>query len=169
MHHRQTVTAILALLSVLPSSMHAQPTQAASKAMVPPGAKIQYAPDRDYDLQHVLLDLRVDWENRAFQGLVTHTLAPLREGLATVRLHCSGDLRIDACETGGKALPFSHTGDLLEITLATPAPRGKSLDVSVRYSGGKENAGWQWVKTGTSVNPSWAGFWTAGQPQKNRG
>jgi hypothetical protein len=94
MHHRHSLTAILVVLSVLPRSLHAQPAQVAANASVQPGAKIQYAPDRDYDLQHVLLDLDINWEKRAFHGLVTHTLAPLRKGLATVRLHCSGGTHV---------------------------------------------------------------------------
>ena len=44
-----------------------------------PQAKIQYERDRDYDLQNVLLKIKVDWEKKGFSGVVTHTLEPPSE------------------------------------------------------------------------------------------
>jgi len=35
-----------------------------------PESKMQYAPDRDYDLQHVALRLKVDYAKLAFDGQV---------------------------------------------------------------------------------------------------
>jgi hypothetical protein len=55
----------------------------------PPAAKTFYAPDRDYDLQHLAVTLNVDYPKRTFEGTTVNTVAPLRkEGLTKFRFHC---------------------------------------------------------------------------------
>src|SRR5215831_1850034 len=54
----------------------------------PPQAKVHYAPDRDYDLLHIALDLKVDYAKLAFHGVVVNTLAPLRDGPTAITFHC---------------------------------------------------------------------------------
>ena len=98
-------------LLVLPLAVAAQ--QARPNPFAPPLAKVQYAPDRDYDLQHVALDLDVDYAKRAFRGVVVNTLAPLRDGLTTIRLHCGANLNVDACELSGQGARFTREGDIL--------------------------------------------------------
>ncbi len=134
----------------------------------PPQAKMQYAPDRDYDLLHVALDLTVDYQKHALQAVVVNTLAPLRDGLATVRFHCGPNLNIEACEIAGQKAACSREGDMLQITTPAPLASGKAVPVTVRYSSDKENKGFHWIKP-TPSEPQRVGFWTGGQPDNNRG
>ena len=68
----RTLILALALLSGLfLRAVQAQPTQELpSNPFTTPQAKVRYAPDRDYDLLHVALDLKIDYEQRAFQAAV---------------------------------------------------------------------------------------------------
>jgi aminopeptidase N len=138
-----------------------------SNPFAPPQAKFQYAPDRDYDLQHVALTLDVDYTNYAFHGVVVNTLAPLRDGVETVRLHCGADLRIEACEIAGKPADFKREGDLLEIRRAQPLVRNEPIQVAVRYKGGKDGRGFYWIKSSFPSSQR-VGFYTVGQPDHNR-
>src|SRR5436305_1893740 len=62
----------------------------------PPQAKVNYERDREYDLQHILLRLTVDWEKKSFAGTVTHTLHPFRK-LNAVHFDAADTLKISAC------------------------------------------------------------------------
>src|SRR5258706_13382535 len=41
--------------------------------------KPKFERSREYDLKHVAIHLKIDWESRSLSGSVTHTLAPLRD------------------------------------------------------------------------------------------
>ena len=135
----------------------------------PPQARLQYAPDRDFDLQHISLDLTLDYAERSFRGVVVNTMAPLRDGVMTVRLDCGGNLDVSACEIAGRRAAFSHDGDKLKITAPQPLLPGKSVAVTIHYSddGKKELSHFHWIKP-TATNPQHVGFWTLGEPYYNR-
>lgn len=152
------------------SLAHGQQTQAPPPSpFAPPQAKIQYAPDRDYDLLHIALDMNIDYAKLAFRATVTNTLAPLRDGLATITFHCASNLNVEACELDGQKATFKRDGDTLKISAMQPLARAKPVRVIVRYSAsGEKIDGFRWVKP-TSTEPYRVGFWTAGQPDHNRG
>ena len=52
----------------------------------PPRATLHYAPDRTFDLQHVSVELSVDYPNKTISGKSVNTLAPLRNGLTSIEL-----------------------------------------------------------------------------------
>lgn len=149
----------LLLLLVLPLAVAAQ--QARPNPFAPPLAKVQYAPDRDYDLQHVALELDVDYAKRTFRGVVVNTLAPLRDGLRTIRLHCGANLNVEACELSGQGAKFTHEGDILKVDAAQPLSRGQSVRVTARYASGEEHMGFHWIQP-TGDDPYRVGFYTEG-------
>jgi aminopeptidase N len=146
------------LLVVLPLAVAAQ--QARPNPFAPPLAKVQYAPNRDYDLQHVALDLDVDYAKRAFRAVVVNTLAPLRDGLTTIRLDCGANLNVEACELSGQSAKFTHEGDILKVDAAEPLLRGQTVRVTVRYTSGEEHMGFHWIRP--TGNPHHVGFFTEG-------
>ncbi len=88
MRLRPSITTLVVLgLIFIASLARGQQTQAPPTTIAPPQAKNQYAPDRDYDLRHLALDLNVDYAKLAFQATVINTLAPLRYGLTTIAFH----------------------------------------------------------------------------------
>jgi aminopeptidase N len=149
----------LLLLLVLPPAAAAR--QARPNPFAPPQAKVQYAPDRDYDLQHVALDLDVDYARLAFRGVVVNTLAPLRDGLTAVTFHCGANLNVEACQVAGQDALFTREGDTLKVTSPQPLPRGQAVRVTVRYASGKEHMGFHWIRpTGNDLHR--VGFYTEG-------
>ena len=54
----------------------------------PPNATLHYAPDRDYDLMHIALDLNIDYPHRAFTGIVVNRVAALHDGVKILIFHC---------------------------------------------------------------------------------
>ena len=73
-----------------------------------------YARSRDYDLQNSRLELRFDTTNRKIMGTVTHTLAPLREGLKQIEFD-SVNLTISGVAVGGKPARFESAGAKLLV------------------------------------------------------
>jgi aminopeptidase N len=133
----------------------------------PPLAKIQYSPDRDYDLLHVAVVLNIDYEKRLFSGEVVNRLAPLREGLGEIVLDCGKNLDVEACALGGRPAAFTRSGDKLRIAVPKPFDRGTAVSVTVRYGGHENSDGFHWIRPVPS-DPQRKGFWTIGQPDRNR-
>ena len=160
---------VLHLISIA-SVVRAQQAQAPPPSpFAAPQAKIQYAPDRDYDLQRLALDLNVDYAKLAFQATVTNTLAPLCEGLTTITFHCGPNLNVETCEIDGNKAAFTRDGDRLKISAPQALARAKAVRVLVRYTAsGEKIDGFHWVKP-TRAEPQRVGFWTSGQPDHNRG
>ncbi len=144
------------------------PTLAHGRQESPPAAP-RYAPDRDYDLHHISIDLTLDPEQHSFQGSVVNTLASLRAGLRIIRFDCGENLSVTGCEIDGCRAAFSHAGEQLEITAPKALPPGKSVAVTVRYfdSGKTELPKTHWIKP-TAGDPHHIGFWTSGEPYYNR-
>jgi aminopeptidase N len=132
-----------------------------------PAAKMQYAPDRDYDLLHVAVDLNVDYAKYSFKGIVVNTISPLRDDLTSVTFSCGAKLSIQACEIAGKREPCTREGDWLKISTEAPLKRGDPVAVTVRYASESESEGFYWIKP-TPSTPLHAGFYTEGQPDKTR-
>ena len=53
----------------------------APSSFAPEGTPVHYMPTRQYDLQHLRLDLAFDWDAKSVAGTATHTLAPLLPGV----------------------------------------------------------------------------------------
>src|SRR5437588_33572 len=68
--------ALLALISVA----YAQFT-GGGNPFKPPQATVHYAPDRDYDLLNISVDLTEDWPSHVNSGNANNRLAALRYGL----------------------------------------------------------------------------------------
>src|SRR5688500_16871950 len=141
----------------------------------PPQAKVQYAPDRQFDLQHVKVVLTVDYSNRTITGYSENTIAPFYDGLQTLDLHCGEALRISACTVDGKATTYFRNGQTLRITPVDRTVRGEPSVIRVSYSGTKRgsagrlmsDAGWHFIEpNGTEANRE--GFWTQGETMENR-
>jgi aminopeptidase N len=141
----------------------------------PPNATVHYAPDRDYDLMHLALDLKIDYPNRQFAGTVVNQISALHDGLKTIKLHCAKNLTVQACTVGSYEATFTRDGDLLLITAPSPLARGEVTAVAVRYSGGAKkdrggimaDSGLHWIEP-TKSRPNRVGFWTQGEPDLNR-
>ena len=93
-----------------------------------------YAPSRDYHLENVRVSLRFDLDQRRVIGEVTHTLAPLRDGLTHLDFDCA-DLTISSARVNGKDATFELRDNKLRVNLAQPAKAGEKFEVNIQYEG----------------------------------
>lgn len=168
------ILACLFLLSCAMAPAHRpQSPSPPPNPFAPPLATIHNPPARDYDLQHVAVNLKIDAEKHAFAGEAANTIAPLRDGLTTIILDCGQDLNVEACAIAGRAATFHQEGEKLRIDVGVPLPRSKAITVTVRYHSGVHGSNaphWNdavhWIQP-TAADPQHVGFWTVGWPQQN--
>jgi aminopeptidase N len=161
----------LALLGTT-SAAHAQFIGGGGNPFSPPNATMHYAPDRDYDLQHIAVDVTVDYPNRAFAGTSTNTIVPLRDEQA-VHLNAGKGLQIRRVDVDGRQAQYTRDGDLL--TIPGQFVKGRRYNLRVTYSSvhatgkgfSQGEGGWHWLEP-TPAQPEKIGFWTQGETGYNR-
>ena len=100
-----------------------------------PGSTVHYARDRDFDVQHVKLDISVDPEKKKLEGAVHITLTPIVDNVTRLEFDAV-DLDIaDVRLSQGKISSFENTGRKLIINLDKALKMSENLAVSIRYSG----------------------------------
>lgn len=100
---------------------------------VPPGTRTHFAPDRPIIVEHLALDVALDFTARAISGRVTLTVQGRREGvtaltLDAVDMEIRGVLIDEVSVTG-----WSYDGTRLRVPLSAPLPRGARLQLAVDY------------------------------------
>ncbi|MFL6194260.1 MAG: M1 family aminopeptidase [Thermoanaerobaculia bacterium] len=120
--------AVLLLLALL-----AIPAGAADFA--PAGTPARYMPTRQYDLQHLRLDLAFDWDDKSVAGTATNTLTPLLPGLDALVFNAAG-LDVRRVRVNGAERPFSADPQAQTLTVKLDRPYGPQdrLEVAVDYS-----------------------------------
>lgn len=139
-----------------------------------PAAKLQYAPDRDYDLLNVQVDIQVDYPNRQIRGVSRNTLTPLRSNVQVIRLNASDELTIDSVKLDGQPSTYKRDKDWLFVDSGN-LQMGKKYTVSVSYTSknaggrgfGQGGGGWHWMEESPAI-PGKMGFWTQGETGFNR-
>jgi aminopeptidase N len=114
-------TILLIALVVLPIS-----------AQDPYNEKPSYGRSRDFDVQHVKLELSFDLPVRKLMGTATLRIAPLADDLNEVLLD-SSRLAIERVTIEGRQLEFHADDDKLYIALDRRYPTGAALDLIVKY------------------------------------
>ncbi len=125
-----------------------------------------YARARDYDLQNARIHLRFDTAERKVMGEVTHTLAPLRDGLTRLEFD-SVDLIIQSVTVQGKPAKFETTATKLLVALDRPAKAGEKLDVTIRYEG-RPKKGLYFVLPDKNYPDRPKQVWTQGEAEDTR-
>jgi aminopeptidase N len=128
-------TAARVLLLLLLGAANAPPGAAVPRPFAPPETPPRYMPSRQYDLQHLRLDLAFDWDARSVSGTATNTLAPLRAGLDAVVFHAVG-LEVRSARVDGAERPFTvdSQAGTLTVPLGGSYGTGDRLEVAVDYS-----------------------------------
>ena len=93
---------LLAALSV-PSALQAQTAQRLQASPLPP---TQYIASHDYDMRHIKLDLRFDWEREQAIGTATITFAPLAKDFRRVEFDAANMTFTSVKLASGTTLKF---------------------------------------------------------------
>ena len=100
-----------------------------------PGATTHYARDRDFDVQHVKLELKVNPEEKKLEGTVHITFSALVDNLTRLEFDAVElDIK-DVKLSAGKIASFEDTGRELIIYLDKALKASENLTISIRYSG----------------------------------
>lgn len=90
--------------------------------------------DRDCDLLHLALDLRIDLETRSVAGRAENRVRALRGGTEEVRLHAVGLSVSSVVDEEQRELAFEVREPWLVVHLARPLERGEETSLIVSYS-----------------------------------
>ena len=132
------------------------------------GDQVQYAPDRPADVQHVRLDITLDFEQESISGTVSTTFSVLYEEIKTVSfdaidLHIERVTLMDA-RADGKTLAYSADGKKLVVMLDRPYHYGEVFTVAVTYHA-KPRTGLHFIKPAPEDPTRPLQAWTFGQPR----
>ncbi|HEY9421563.1 MAG TPA: M1 family aminopeptidase, partial [Thermoanaerobaculia bacterium] len=153
--------AILFLTLAVPATSQREPFS-------PPETPPKYMPPRQYDLQHLRLDLSFDWDKRSVSGTATNTLAPLLPGLQTLVFHGDG-LDVRKVRVGGAELPFTANPEARSFTVRLDRPYGPQdrLEVAIDYSA-RPKAGLYFVGPDAGYPTKPKQIYSQGEPELNR-
>ena len=163
-------TRLLGVLAVVLALAAARPALAQRQPFAPPGTPPQYMPARQYDLQHLRLDLAFDWDARSVTGTATNTLVPLLPNLDSVVFHAVG-LQIDRVRLAGSEADLPFTLDPAAQTLTVRLGRAYGpedrLEVAVDYSA-RPRAGLYFVGPDAGYPDKPRQIYSQGEPELNR-
>jgi aminopeptidase N len=133
-----------------------------------PDTPRQYPPARQYDLEHLRLELSFDWEKRSVAGTATNTLVPLLPGLDHLIFHAV-ELRVERVRLAGKELPFTLDPEAGTLTVRLDHPYGPQdrLEVAIDYSA-QPRAGLYFVGPDRAYADKSPQIWSQGEPDLNR-
>jgi aminopeptidase N len=141
---------------------------AAPRSFAPEGTPVHYMPTRQYDLQHLRLDLAFDWDAKSVAGTATHTLAPLLPGVDSLVFNAAG-LDVRKVRVNGAERPFSL--DPQAATLTVKLDRGYNpqdrLEVAIDYSARPEG-GLYFVGPDAGYPRKPRQIYSQGEPNLNR-
>lgn len=151
--------------------------QTRSNPFLPPIAKLQHAPTRDYRVRHLKLIFNVHAEDNSADGIVTHYLSAIRRGTRNIVMDAGDNLKIKTCLLNGLPATFTHAKDQLTVNAPSPLIPDKEVTLQITYqlpnqkiSAGSPNgaAGIHWIRTNPDQPDRRPGFWTQGETTGNR-
>jgi aminopeptidase N len=92
----------------------------------------KYAPDRRIDVQHLILDVTPDFENRRVSGEATLIFKPIAKPLAQLEL-AAVKLDVDTLTASAPIREYHVTDESIQITFTNPIPAGEETRVTVVY------------------------------------
>lgn len=164
---------IAIVLCASASGAPAQGTGQRQNPFLPPLARYQYAPDRQFDLQNLEVVLDVDYAAKTIKGKAVNTVVMLRGGIKELLLHAGTGLNITGVTVNGVNRAFRRDGRNLYIA-SGGLTKGAKAFIVVTYAsqnaqgrGFGAGGGWHWIQPGTSNIKDRVGFWTQGETAYN--
>lgn len=163
----RAISSLFVVVTLIPICLAQGGSRGAKNPFNAPDATIHYAPDRMYDLQHVRVDLNVDYPNRTLTAVTVNTLAPLLNGTQRLKFYASDKTLIDSVDVDGRSATYARDNENIWVPIA-PAVAGKSMIVTFHYHVKGEAPGWHWIEPRKN-DPARLGFWTNGESEDTRG
>ena len=130
--HRSRAARLFVFLLLVLASL---PGLAEREPFAPDGTPPRYMPARQYDLQHLKLDLAFDWDARSVAGTATETLTPLLPGLDSLVFNAAG-LEVGKVRINGAERPFSLDPQAQTLTVRLDRAYGPAdrLEAAIDYA-----------------------------------
>ncbi|MBT8495337.1 MAG: M1 family metallopeptidase, partial [Deltaproteobacteria bacterium] len=130
-----------------------------------PGTEARYARDRLFDVEHVKIDVDLDFETRSITASCSLTVRAL---VSERWLQLDAvELDIDSVRRRGKNLAFEHDGEILHIDLGAQAKVGKTFTIVVDYTA-QPRRGLYFVGPEAAYPDKPIQAWTQGQDEDSR-
>jgi len=95
-------------------------------------AEPQYAPDREADILHIIIDVTPDFKNRMIAGETTIKFAPISKPLTEFQLDAV-DLDVSSVTSSATIEDYSVTDKAIKITFEPAIPVGAETTVTIVY------------------------------------
>jgi aminopeptidase N len=113
---------------------------------------LQSERSRSYDALHYLIKIRLDLDQKAFEGATTVTASSLREGLETFVLDAEEFTVTSVLSADGLPLKFAQSAKELSVHLPRPYKFGEELSFTCFYNGRDPKIGLRFMPE-TADNP----------------
>ncbi len=130
-----------------------------------PGDKPHYAPDREYALKHIFIDIALDFDQKQVSGKASTTLSPVNNDLRELTFDAA-DMTINAVRLNGVKLNYRHEDGKLHITLNEPYDAGDELTLAIEYSA-QPTRGLYFIAPEPEYPHKVAHVWSQGQDTDN--
>jgi aminopeptidase N len=133
-----------------------------------PGARPQYNPDKPGLVEHISLNLDLDLEAESIAGQCVVRMVTLEEGVRSLALDAV-HMTIGRVYLGeSQALPFSHDGQRVYLTLPEGVARGTTLVITLEYEVEKPQRGLYFIKPNEHYPNKPVQVWTQGEDEDSR-
>ncbi len=131
-----------------------------------PGAKPNYNPHRPGQVQHILLDLKLNLEQKSFQGICRITLLPIRPGVNQLILDAV-NLQIDRVLIKNISQSFDYDGEKLTIYLLQALGQ-EAIDLDIHYHVHQPQRGLYFIAPDEYYPQKATQVWTQGEDEDSR-
>jgi aminopeptidase N len=126
----------------------------------------KYAPDREFDLLHLALDVTPDFKARSVRGQATIRFKPIARPLEQLKLDAV-ELAVEAVTSSAKIAAYQATDKQIIVTFAEAIPVDKEATVTVTYSA-TPRKGLYFRTPEMGYNATDTHIWTQGEPIEAR-
>lgn len=126
---------VIILLGLLSPALNAQKTPPPRPEKTDIRVLLENEPEHNYDVLHYRFDWTLDYDRRHIEGRVTVEARSLAPELRVIDLHLDHSMAVTAVRSGQNALSFTHSGNLITITLPHSVPAEGRFEVTIEYHG----------------------------------
>jgi aminopeptidase N len=126
----------------------------------------KYAPDREFDLLHLALDVTPDFKTRSVAGQATIHFKPNAKPLEQLRLDAV-ELAVETVTSSEKIAAYQATDKEVIVTFTEAVPANKEATVTVKYSA-TPRRGLYFRTPEMGYKASDMHIWTQGEPHEAR-
>ncbi|MFN7139434.1 MAG: hypothetical protein ACK4UN_08855, partial [Limisphaerales bacterium] len=126
----------------------------------------KYAPDREFDVLHLALDVKPDFNKRTVAGTARLTFKPIAKSLRELKLDAV-DLNVSEIKGSSPIASYQVTAEQIIVTFQKPLPADKEASVEITYSA-EPTRGMFFRTPEMGYKEGETQLWTQGEPSDHR-